>query len=539
MKHAAAAFAALSLLLANATQAAGTIVIEEPGEGSQICNINSTGTSASQSFPNAIGKPVDSSAPLAFIPNGESNTVTAIDTGNGMEHIETIAVGINPYGIAIDQRGLHAYIGNRDSNNISIIDTLTLSVVDTVALTGKPIGLALDENDQRLFVTLEDSSSLAIIDTTTLETILVIELDYPSHDISVKNGVIHLLSRSQGYISRLHASSLTEIDHRSLVSGAYTTPTAMTVSNDGRTYIALAHSDSTSSLILALDDITQFELAIDDYVIRDLALSSNNASLYIAPDTGASCTQIIEVSATLGEVLGQHPVPGQAPRIITSTNDLFAISHTHEALVNPIGNSLYRVADSGPSPMAMGNFIGPTYRPAMTSDATTIDFGNITIGSSSTTTLTVRNTGNLPLRIYEIEIAAQLQCSPFLPCGDSDISGISISGGTCSSDELLSIDDTCTIDIQFAPADEGSRSANLNIHTNGSTIPQGPNIMASSTAPTGTGNTDNGATSSGDSGGGGAFLPLWLELMAAAGIIILRRRTEKKFSTPSTSAHPT
>lgn len=75
--------------------------------------------------------------------------------------------------------------------------------------------------------------------------------------------------------------------------------------------------------------------------------------------------------------------------------------------------------------------------PTATLTSTTLDFGNLTIGSSGTSTQTLTNTGNAPLNVTAITAAA----APF-----------SRTGGTCVGDVFtLAPSEDCTLIYTFAP----------------------------------------------------------------------------------------
>ena len=64
-----------------------------------------------------------------------------IDTAN--EVVATEPVGSSPYGVAITPDEKHAYVTNRDSNNVSVIDTASNMVVATIPVRNTPTAVAI------------------------------------------------------------------------------------------------------------------------------------------------------------------------------------------------------------------------------------------------------------------------------------------------------------------------------------------------------------------------------------------------------------
>jgi hypothetical protein len=93
----------------------------------------------------------------------------------------------------------------------------------------------------------------------------------------------------------------------------------------------------------------------------------------------------------------------------------------------------------------------PTAQAAISGD---LDFGTITIGTSSTRSVTVTNTGTANLAFSE---AAKLA-----PVGN----GFSVTGGTCSTATPLAPGDSCTVAVTFQPTVAGNANADLVVTDN-------------------------------------------------------------------------
>src|SRR5476651_1623611 len=72
-------------------------------------------------------------ASFAYVANGNSNNVSVIDTSSNTV-VATVTVGMSPSGVAITPNGAFAYVANFNSNNVSVIDTSSNTVVATITV---------------------------------------------------------------------------------------------------------------------------------------------------------------------------------------------------------------------------------------------------------------------------------------------------------------------------------------------------------------------------------------------------------------------
>ena len=66
-----------------------------------------------------------------YVTNYDSNNVSVIDTATNTV-VATVTVGSDPFGVSENPAGTKVYVANQGSNNVSVIDTATNTVVATV-----------------------------------------------------------------------------------------------------------------------------------------------------------------------------------------------------------------------------------------------------------------------------------------------------------------------------------------------------------------------------------------------------------------------
>jgi len=102
----------------------------------------------------------------AYVTNNSSNNVSLIDTATNTV-VAMVAVGTGPYGVAATPDGKHVYVAHHGRNNVSVIDTTTNRVVATVTVGYNPIGVAVTPDGKHAYVANNGSGNVSVIDTAT------------------------------------------------------------------------------------------------------------------------------------------------------------------------------------------------------------------------------------------------------------------------------------------------------------------------------------------------------------------------------------
>src|SRR5665647_2969765 len=83
------------------------------------------------------------SAHTVYVVNSGYGTVSVIDTGSGTV-TDTITVGRNPHGVAVDGSAHTVYVTNANDGTVSVIDTGSGTVTDTITVGAYLGGVAVD-----------------------------------------------------------------------------------------------------------------------------------------------------------------------------------------------------------------------------------------------------------------------------------------------------------------------------------------------------------------------------------------------------------
>ena len=88
----------------------------------------------------------------AYVPPiGLSGTVSALDARTGTV-LHTVAVGVGPRAIAVDERRGRVFVANTRSNSVSVLDAGSGALLRTVVVGAGPSAAAVDERIGKVFV---------------------------------------------------------------------------------------------------------------------------------------------------------------------------------------------------------------------------------------------------------------------------------------------------------------------------------------------------------------------------------------------------
>jgi YVTN family beta-propeller protein len=317
-------------------------------------------------------------APFAYITNGDSNNVSVIDTVTN-KVTATISVGSNPMGVAISQDGAKAYVGNANSNNVSIIDTATNNLIASVQVGNSPQGIAVSSDGKNVYIVNHLSNTVSLLDTTTNSVKATVNVGKKPVGVAVSS------DGKKVYVTNEGDNTVSIID---TATGVVTVtasvgyePKEVAVSPDGaRVYVINSGSGSVS----VIDSTTN--KVIDTVIVgkmpRGVAINSNGTKVYVTnTDEYFSTVSVIDTAAD--KVTATIPV-GSNPMGIAVTPDgskVYVAIHSCNtvSVIDTATNTIKATMLVGNSPYALGQFIGsipkhPVYPLANFSSNITSDY---------------------------------------------------------------------------------------------------------------------------------------------------------------------
>jgi len=353
--------------------------------------------------PNGTPTPTPTSTPcavLAYISNADSNDVSVIDTATNTV-VATVAVGNSPFGVAVSSDGSRAYVANAFSSDVSVIDTSTNTVVATIALENSPYGVAITPDGTRAYVTNPVSNSVSVIDTGTNTVVATVPVG------NIPYGVAITPDGTRAYITNDQADSVSVIDTSTNIVVATvavgTFPYGVAISPDGgRAYVVNEFSGDVSVIDISTN-IVVATVPVGD-APYGVAITPDGTRAYVANFFSSDVSVIDTFTNT---VVATVPV-GDAPYGVAITPDgtRAYVSNALSNNVSVIDTSTNTVVATVPvenDPRPLGNFIGalhqcsaptptPTATPTSTPTPTPTTTPTVTPTPSPTSTPTATAT---------------------------------------------------------------------------------------------------------------------------------------------------
>src|SRR5207302_233836 len=114
----------------------------------------------------ALGCSVAAAQCNVYVADRETNSVSVFNTLNN-SLMAMVPVGNQPLRVAITPNGAFAYVTNSGSNNVSVINTATNTVVATVPVGSNPAAVSITPNGAFAYVTNYLGNNVSVIDTAT------------------------------------------------------------------------------------------------------------------------------------------------------------------------------------------------------------------------------------------------------------------------------------------------------------------------------------------------------------------------------------
>lgn len=229
----------------------------------------------------------------------------------------------------------------------------------------------------------------------------------------------------------------------------------LTIASDasnGSAVLSLAGSGAAA----ATPAVTLTPAALD---FGNQAVGSSSAARNVTlTNSGSGALAIAGITATSGFALTHNCGAGLAPAQSCTLAVTFSPASTGAAV-----GSVSVASNAAGSPHAValaGNAVTASPVLAWTPAASALDFGSVSVGSSSTRTLTLTNQGPGVVTLTQFTLAgAQGGDFAFVP------------GSTCAANAQLAVGAGCTFIVGFQPAAAGARSATLQVTSTGTNPP--------------------------------------------------------------------
>lgn len=138
-----------------------------------------------------------------YVADRESRQVSVVDTA-AMVRVAAIPVGEAPFALTLSPAGDRLYVANVRGGSVSVIDTATRRTVATFAVGGMPYGVAVSPDGTRILVTDQRAGTLVVVDAANGATVAAVPVGRYPEGVAVAG--------SRAYVANWFSDSVSVID---------------------------------------------------------------------------------------------------------------------------------------------------------------------------------------------------------------------------------------------------------------------------------------------------------------------------------------
>jgi gliding motility-associated-like protein len=289
----------------------------------------------------------------AYVANTQSNNVSVINTITNTV-VKTIGVGGSPLTVAVSPDDSKVYVANSLSDNLSVISTASNTVITTVPMQVSPSGMVFSPDGSELYVASIGSNVIYIVNTSTNSITGSITGNYIGFGMAITpdGKTLYVADESTHYVSALSTVTNSLITDISVGGDPYD----VVISPDGTTVYAINDQSGDVSVInTATNKVsTTFKVGLNPY---GAVISPDGKRLYVANQTSGTISVINTADQSLITLINT----GGNPSGVSLNGDgslLYAADHNNGVIViNTATNTVLTKVTVGTTPISMGNFI--------------------------------------------------------------------------------------------------------------------------------------------------------------------------------------
>jgi YVTN family beta-propeller protein len=281
---------------------------------------------------------VQSLAQDAYIANGLSDNVTVIDTRTNTVVDPPITVGDFPWGVAVAPDGKKVYVANINSGTVSVIDARTNTVAASFPVGSNPYGVAVSPDSRRVYVANDNiPATVTVIDAAsgaTTATILLGDSNAAaSVAVSPDGSKVYALILSGEIAAAVIDIATNAVDGTISTPGTFNAYQAAFSPDGTRAYISQTRFSTPTAPVLTVVDVAT-NAVVDTVVLGSTdgaggALGNNVAKCQLVPLNPAqysvsfTAEEIAQLKAIFPQGVCNYSMPGVGQRPTEGTWQFF------------------------------------------------------------------------------------------------------------------------------------------------------------------------------------------------------------------------
>ena len=320
--------------------------------------------------------PYTGSAAYAYVPNRNSGAVSVIDINTGSV-VKTIGTSGFPYGVYPSPDGTRMYVTDNYNGRVNIINTITNTADASVTVGTSPAGVVVAPNGSKIYVTAGDHK-VYVVDAVTNKVDATIAVgDRPMGIAISPDGTrLYVANQSSKNVSVINTATnavIATIEVENSPWGVY-------VSSDGtKVYVSNSYS-GTVSVINTSSNTLAGRITVGN-TPHGIVLSADGSRAYVA-NHGSNTVSVINtatntVIATINTGVDTRPVgvslsPDGSKLYVTKSNA------NNVAVVDVATNTIIGTINVFAGPIGMGNMVASVPTCAGTSKTFTLTVNPLT-----------------------------------------------------------------------------------------------------------------------------------------------------------------
>jgi YVTN family beta-propeller protein len=268
-------------------------------------------------------------ARVVYSANYDNDTISAIDTGSNQVVGLPISVGDGPYAMAITPNGKTLYVGNSNSEDISVVDIQTNQIVATIPTGYSAASMAVSPDGKTLYFGSDDDAVL-VIDTQTNQIVgdpILVGAGLWALALTPDGKKLYVASQEEGVVYVVD----TQTRQVSSPIPVGETPIYIAITPDGKSaYVVNEDSDDVSVIDTQTNQVVGSPIPVGESP-WGIAITPDGTRAYVA-NVGSDDVTVIDTQSK--QVVGSPIAVGEDP---------------YEAALTPDGKTLYVANYAGDS----------------------------------------------------------------------------------------------------------------------------------------------------------------------------------------------
>ncbi|MDO7883368.1 cell wall-binding repeat-containing protein [Salinibacterium soli] len=278
-------------------------------------------------------------------------------TASGVGVLDTIPVGDTPRFIAFSSDSSTAYVTNRESDTVTVIDVAAATGVGTIPVGDQPLGISTTPDGSEVWVGNWGSTTISIIDTATDSVVTTINSGGSGPhaiDFTSDGAIAYVTNYFNGVVAKIDVATRAVVDFYDYTGY----PEGAALSADES---ALYVTDTNADQLLKLDTATMEPIGsgipVGDFPV-EAELSPDGTEIWVTNNSDAIADTVSVVSVATDTEVATIPVGGYPTDILfagglayvttSDTDSLEQISIATRQVIGtiPVGESPFGVAQS-------------------------------------------------------------------------------------------------------------------------------------------------------------------------------------------------